>query len=488
MATHVLWIDTATRRLVTGFNSAMPAETPVFCQGDSVDLELHLLRPLGSLGSLYEETPFPDGGEVQVAIGRIDAKPSLGQFQLAYAGSATAPLPFNASAQAVQTALNTLAPVADAGGLTVQGGNGGPWTLYWNAPGARASLTGDTSLLLPLTQLLVSTPRPGGAGITAIQTIKLKQMPDAYSASWSDQPAPAVVVSKLLAGAPGVNEVQRVRLAPLPHGGTFTLQFGGQTTTPIAFNATASTLQSALTALSSIGADKVAVTDASTGIWDVQFVGTLGGVAQPLLAGQAASLRGFIGKTGTLGLDTPGVEDLLDGRDAAQAVLEVQVRIGGQARTYLQTPCTVLNDMIEGTPMVPPPFTTPATLEQMQAMLDAFVPPAPPPVLVQPPFDAGQITGSVLFDLAHGPSQKATLTGDLFIPVPLGGTEGSTLDLRLTANGAPWRIQFSPEISIPGDSGVSFPKTLAADLTYLVRLRRGATRWALITLVGGFID
>jgi hypothetical protein len=377
MASHVLWIDTAARRLVTGFNSAMPAETPVFCQGDSVDLELHLLRPLGSLGALYEEMPFPPGCEVQVAVGRVDAKPTMGQFRLSYDGQATASLPFNASAEAVQAALNSLAPISSAGGLSVQGGNGGPWTVYWSQPGARDAFTADSSLLLPLTQLIASTPRQGGAGVAAVQALKFKQLPAAYSATWSDQPGSAIVVAKLLVGGSGVNEVQRVRLDPSPYGGTFTLQFGGQTTAPIAFNATASTLQSALTALSSIGADKVVVSDVATGVWDVQFVGSLGGASQPLLVGQAASLRGFVGKTGTLGLDTPGIEDLLDGRDSIQAVLEVQVRVGSAARTYLQTACAVLNDMIEGSPMVPPPFATPATLEQVETMLAGYVPLTP---------------------------------------------------------------------------------------------------------------
>jgi hypothetical protein len=77
-------------------------------------------------------------------------------------------------------------------------------------------------------------------------------------------------------------------------------------------------------------------------------------------------------------MDTPGIEDILEGRDSVQAVLEIKVRVGSAARTYLQTPCTVLNDMIEGSPMVPPPFATPATLEQLETMLAGYVPLTPP--------------------------------------------------------------------------------------------------------------
>ena len=49
------------------------------------------------------------------------------------------------------------------------------------------------------------------------------------------------------------DNVQQVQLTGNPTGGTFTLTFGGQTTSAIAYNASASTVQSALQALSTIG-------------------------------------------------------------------------------------------------------------------------------------------------------------------------------------------------------------------------------------------
>src|SRR5262249_33917430 len=49
------------------------------------------------------------------------------------------------------------------------------------------------------------------------------------------------------------DENQTVRVNGAPTGGTFTLTFSGQTTAPIAFNATAAQIASALAALSTIG-------------------------------------------------------------------------------------------------------------------------------------------------------------------------------------------------------------------------------------------
>ena len=60
------------------------------------------------------------------------------------------------------------------------------------------------------------------------------------------------------------NRVQYFTLGS-PTGGTFTIEFGGQTTSAIAHNATASTIRTAVEALSSVGAGNVAVT--ISGAW-----------------------------------------------------------------------------------------------------------------------------------------------------------------------------------------------------------------------------
>jgi hypothetical protein len=85
----------------------------------------------------------------------------------------------------------------------------------------------------------------------------------------SDPPA-------VLAGA-GTNEVQKVAIGGTPTGGTFTLTFSGQTTSAIAYNATAATVQTALQALSSIGSGNATVTGGPGPgtAWTVTFVGAL---------------------------------------------------------------------------------------------------------------------------------------------------------------------------------------------------------------------
>lgn len=114
-------------------------------------------------------------------------------------------------------------------------------------------------------------------------------------------------------GLQGVSEVQTVTIDAT--GGTFTLTFGGQTTSAIAFDAAASAVQTALQALSTIGAGNVLVTGSAGGPYTVTFVGTLKGVNVAQLTSSAASLTGGAG-TVTHATTTAGA----DGRVASATV------------------------------------------------------------------------------------------------------------------------------------------------------------------------
>lgn len=92
--------------------------------------------------------------------------------------------------------------------------------------------------------------------------------------------------------APGVstNEVQTVTLPAGATAGTWTLTFGTDTTNPIAYNASAAAVKTALTSLPSIGADNVDVTGTSPGPYTVTFQNAFAGVNVPLLSGDGTKL------------------------------------------------------------------------------------------------------------------------------------------------------------------------------------------------------
>jgi hypothetical protein len=91
----------------------------------------------------------------------------------------------------------------------------------------------------------------------------------------------------------GRDAIQSVTISAT--GGTFTLTYGGQTTSAVAYNATAATLQAALEALSSIGTGNVFVTGAAGGPYLVTFQAALGLQAIAIMTGSGASLTGGSG-------------------------------------------------------------------------------------------------------------------------------------------------------------------------------------------------
>jgi len=105
----------------------------------------------------------------------------------------------------------------------------------------------------------------------------------------------------------GTAEVQNVAITGGPTGGTFTLTYSGQTTGPIAFNATAGAVQTALIALSNIAPGDLAVTGgpgpgtAYVVTWNV----ALGNVAQ--MTGSGALLTGGTAPAVAVTTTTAGV-------------------------------------------------------------------------------------------------------------------------------------------------------------------------------------
>jgi RHS repeat-associated protein len=85
--------------------------------------------------------------------------------------------------------------------------------------------------------------------------------------------------------------VQTMKLTGSPTGGTVTLSFGGDSTGSLAYNASASAVQAALTGLTSVGSGNAVVTDAPGGGWEVRFAGALAGKWQANLTA-TSSLTG----------------------------------------------------------------------------------------------------------------------------------------------------------------------------------------------------
>ncbi len=107
----------------------------------------------------------------------------------------------------------------------------------------------------------------------------------------------------LLVGTRGSNEVQTATIDAT--GGTYTYSFRGNTSSAVAENAAAATVQAALEAMPSIGLGNIVVAGAAGGPYTITFVGALGGANIEPLTTDAALLTGAPA-TAVITTTTPG--------------------------------------------------------------------------------------------------------------------------------------------------------------------------------------
>jgi hypothetical protein len=184
---------------------------------------------------------YPGGTNERQTLA-LTGSPTAGTFTLSFGGQTTQPIAYNATAAAVQTALEALSTI-ETGGITATGGP---------LPGSNVVIEFRSNGLQSANQPLLT------ASTTGLNPVIVQTTP----------------------GITGTPEIQRLTLTGDPWGGTTTLVIGANTTTALAYNATAATIQTALAALASVGANNVTC---SGGPWPLpvvaQFAAALGNLA-----------------------------------------------------------------------------------------------------------------------------------------------------------------------------------------------------------------
>jgi hypothetical protein len=219
-----------------------------------------LLHDNGEVGGVTVTTPAIEITAItKNEIQRISLpqSPMEGTFSLTYAGQTTASIAYDASAADVQSALQALDNLGPGSVLVTR--DGADWLVEFKGTefsGRDApSLIGD------------------GSDLTSTGSIS---------------------VAELFEGTSGLNESQVVTISGQPGGGTFTLTFNGQTTAPIAFNASAAEVQMRLRALTNIGASSVIVTGVMGGPYTVVFENSLGRMNVNEMTANGAGLMGSL--------------------------------------------------------------------------------------------------------------------------------------------------------------------------------------------------
>lgn len=340
-----LWIDLTSGKLLSGWQSISYAQNPVFKQGDTIGVELHIIN--NYTGGSFAEYEFSPSTAVTLAIGKIDEAPLSGTFKLNYGTDATATLNYNATAAQVQTALNALASITAEGGVTVTKTTNS-FRIVWNTANTTTNvLSYSFNELYPTSSIGVNKVKTGSSvlGQKQIYQVHIKQAPVANITSFVNQDAPVVTLSQIHAPAfTGDTKVWRISISPQPKAGSFLIGFndGSQeyTTDAIDINSSSDTVRSILT--SAFDATW-SVVKSGTNQWDIATSRT----SIFNVAVSNAGIIAFSSKYGVLNLNTAEVEDLLAGDAEVDAVMEIQLESNGTKTTITQQNVTILNDLID---------------------------------------------------------------------------------------------------------------------------------------------
>lgn len=372
----IVYIDTTNKVQIASFLAAnQPGSPMIFEAGDNPPIQLHFLQrnPSSNVAGQLAYSYIDPGTvtPVSVAMGVIGAVPTGGTFTVTFNTTTTAALAYNISASALSTALNGLAPIISLGGVSVVGNAGGPFTVTFTATGAPGhEFVINASELVPVSQGITAIAIAGGTGIQEQEVLTLLQSPAALQTSWTATYG-AIAVSQLqTGGVSGSNSIQRVTVPTGTYAGSFSLIFGAAQTVSIAFNASASVVQAALAALSTIGVNNVAVVASSTTTWDITFQGSLAGSAQAAIVPNGVGLMSPMYLAAQLNLNTTGIFAMLVGVDSASPTFQVQQGTSGNINTVLQTTVTLNATLIQGTPSDPIAANPWQTLSEVLALID----------------------------------------------------------------------------------------------------------------------
>jgi hypothetical protein len=360
-----LYVDIQRRRLIRDIFSDEDASLPSLVQGDGYNVKLHAvqIRPGRPVGQPYEFVPLPDA--VFVGIGRVGDVPLTGTFTLTFGANTTDAISINATAAQVATAINALASIVSAGGVTVAGETGGPWQVAFSSVGSRDFFTANVDAVFPLGAFTDYRLRAGTASLTEIQLLVIDPQLATLAETFTNLPSAAGSVTKLQVGASGVPDIQRVTISQDAYAGGFSLDFDGESTGFIPHDADAAEIQSILESLSNIDVDDVRVTG-SKPAWEISFIGLTG--SQELMTIDVSGLSVPVGKQGLLTLATGGIELLVSGKSSDSATFEIQGIVSGNHATIFQSECTILNDGIPSSPVAAPTTPTLATQSEVTAL------------------------------------------------------------------------------------------------------------------------
>ena len=347
-------IDIETGRIVNDFLSTVQAQIPRFVFGDSVPSSVRLLRARPGDGDRPWDDVDPTGKVIRVAIGNPAGAPTDGTFTLTYGANTTTAISHAADGATIQTALNALASITSAGGVTVTR-SGSAIRIIFNTAGTRTAITSDASELYPSSAAEIRVAATGSGSVREVVLVRLETTPAAFAELGDDLPEADVTITEIRTGSGSVGAINLIEFSPVPYAGTYTLEIDSDQTLGIPWNADAETLQAAIEILDSVGSGNAQVSGEFPR-FTLSFDVSLGDIGE--ITADLSALLFPVGRAGEINTHTAGMIELLNGAASVNAKLEVELYDTADETTWtvLQTDCIVIEDVIGNDPASVPAF------------------------------------------------------------------------------------------------------------------------------------
>lgn len=352
-------IDTEAGRLVPAFNTLSGTTTPTVYVGDTVPVEVYLVRQPGPGAGLVQQ-PFPAGAVVRMAVGSVNASPTTGTWVIGYGGNSTSPLAHDVSAAGLQTALNGLASITAAGGVTVDK-VANQYRIAFNTNGNRSPFTQGADSLVPASDIQQQVLQEGTVSQPEIVLVNLAMRPIAYTDTFTA--LDAVTGSHSGTGfqisGPAAGGGYRLQVSYGQNGVTSTvwtdtipLSAGSQAISQIIYNALVNdgwgfisnsnpTVNSWGLSVTLLGANEYRVDFVAP-----EFTNPIATVLPTIVGLDVSQVTAYEGKKAVLGLNTVEAVAFLGTKESTRGVLEVEVEAAGETQTLLQASCTILGQVI----------------------------------------------------------------------------------------------------------------------------------------------
>jgi hypothetical protein len=160
---------------------------PVFVAGDTYTARVFLVNKGG-----VDDASGTASYSIKLALGTPGAVPTGGTFTITAGAATTSAIAYNASAAAVQSALNALnanaGPYSDL--VTVTSPATGLYKVTWTTAAARALMTSTATSLTPTSGVVVTEETAGDGSTIEVQSIRLAQNPVVMQDTWTPITSP----------------------------------------------------------------------------------------------------------------------------------------------------------------------------------------------------------------------------------------------------------------------------------------------------------